>query len=81
MDVSSWSMQSELHVTSMPAAPSFSTLEPVAPAGGGHLCVELHQQPCTDGSGAAVVVHMSGNTYPLAWLFSDWRGSVHSRGL
>ena len=52
--LTSWVTQSELQITLAPEAASFSALQAVAPAGNGHLCVELQQQACTDGSGAGV---------------------------
>ena len=74
VDVKSWVSQSDLQITFVSEAASFSALQAVAPATGGHLCVELRQQDCPDGSGSGVVVVLSGNTYPLQSLFSDWKG-------
>ena len=48
-------------------------MQAVAPSTHGHLCVELQQQACPDGSGAGVFVQLSGNTYPLQSVFSDWK--------
>ena len=55
VDVNSWVSQSELQITFMSEVASFSALQAVAPGSGGHLCVELRQEACPDGSGPGVI--------------------------
>ena len=74
VDVNSWVSQSGLQIRYTPEVASFSALLAVAPGSGGHLCVELRQEACPDGSGSGVIVKLSGNTYPLVSLFNDWKG-------
>ena len=73
LDISAWVSQTLLQVTFVSEAASFSAVQAVPPSTNGHLYVDLRQQACPDGSGAGVFVQLSGNTFPLQSLFSDWR--------
>ena len=43
------------------------------------ICASSRRQACPDGSGAGVIVKLSGNTFPLQSLFNDWRGEGRVR--